>query len=174
MLDRLAILIDGGDDFVQDQESAGRQRFFSLYNEATHLIAHLYHNITDFTLDLNDPIETRVLHLGELPISQAGLASLSTNGADAAARAAPRASRSMIRRVSVDSSHAWMASKSCDASSRPLSPPLVSWHRCKYRQETIQDSSPAISECHFRIPWVPCPAWFVDRLTLIKHSSLSV
>jgi hypothetical protein len=86
---------------------AGRQRFYSLYNEATHLIAHIYHNITDFTLDLNDPIETRLLHLGELPISQAGLASVAQNGAnglipgqESGARVIPRASRSISRRVS--------------------------------------------------------------------------
>ncbi len=82
---------------------AGRQRFYSLYNEATHLIAHIYHNITDFTLDLNDPIETRLLHLGELPISQAGLASISqnnVNGQESGTRIIPRASRSIGRRVS--------------------------------------------------------------------------
>ncbi|CAF0890660.1 unnamed protein product [Adineta ricciae] len=87
-----------------EQELAGRQRFYSLYNEATHLIAHIYHNITDFTLDLNDPLETRVLHLGELPISQAGLASITQNaavgvasGQDGAPRILPRASRSIGR-----------------------------------------------------------------------------
>ena len=87
---------------------AGRQRFYSLYNEATHLIAHIYHNITDFTLDLNDPLETRVLHLGELPISQAGLASITQNaavgvasGQDGVPRILPRASRSIGRRVKI-------------------------------------------------------------------------
>lgn len=86
---------------------SGRQRFFSLYNEATHLIAHIYHNVTDFTLDLNDPIETRLLHLGELSISQAGLASVAQNaahpfipGQEVGARVIPRSSRSIGRRVS--------------------------------------------------------------------------
>jgi hypothetical protein len=86
---------------------AGRQRFYSLYNEATHLIAHINHNITDFSLDLNDPIETRLLHLGELPISQAGLASVAQNttnglatGLEAGTRVLPRTSRSIVRRVS--------------------------------------------------------------------------
>ena len=170
----MTILVDDADDFVQNQELAGRQRFFSLYNEATHLIAHLYHNITDLTLDLNEPIETRVLHLGELPIPQAGQASLSTNsangivaGADAGARAVPRASRSMVHRVSVDSSPARMASKSYDTSSQPVSPLLVSWHRYKSHPEIIQDFSPAIFECPFRIPWVPFLAWSVCRLAPI-------
>jgi hypothetical protein len=78
-----------------------------LYNEATHLIAHIYHNLTDFTLDLNDPLETRLLHLGELPISQAGLASISQNnvnglvpGQEPGGRVIPRTSRSIGRRVS--------------------------------------------------------------------------
>ncbi len=86
---------------------AGRQRFYSLYNEATHLIAHIYHNITDFTLDLNDSLETRLLHLGELPISQAGLASVAqtnVNGLgpnqETGTTVIPRASRSIGRRVS--------------------------------------------------------------------------
>ncbi|CAF2492678.1 unnamed protein product [Rotaria sp. Silwood2] len=90
-----------------DQELSGRQRFYSLYNEATHLIAHIYHNITDFTLDLNDPLETRLLHLGELPISQAGLASIAQNSGHSfpsaqevgGARVLPRPSRSIGRRV---------------------------------------------------------------------------
>ncbi|UJR37992.1 hypothetical protein I4U23_030674 [Adineta vaga] len=88
-----------------EQELAGRQRFYSLYNEATHLIAHVYHNVTDFTLDLNDPLETRLLHLGELPISQAGLATVAQNatgalisGQDGGPRILPRTSRSIGRR----------------------------------------------------------------------------
>ncbi|CAF0752785.1 unnamed protein product [Adineta steineri] len=90
---------------ASEQEMAGRQRFYSLFNEATHLIAHIYHNITDFTLDLNDPADTRLLHLGELPISQAGLASIAQNsagslipGQEAGARIIPRTSRSIGRR----------------------------------------------------------------------------
>ena len=86
---------------------SSRQRFYSLYNEATHLIAHIYHNITDFTLNLNDPLETRLLHLGELPISQAGLASMGQNttrgfmpSQEAGMRVAPRPSRTIGRRVS--------------------------------------------------------------------------
>ncbi|CAF1162054.1 unnamed protein product [Rotaria sordida] len=88
-----------------EQELHGRQRFYSLYNEATHLVAHIYHNITDFTLDLNDPLETRLLHLGELPISQAGLASIGQNsghgfapGQEVGTRVLPRTSRSIGRR----------------------------------------------------------------------------
>ncbi|CAF1403986.1 unnamed protein product [Rotaria magnacalcarata] len=83
-----------------DQELAGRQRFYSLYNEAAHFISHIYHNITDFTLDLNDPVESRLLHLGELPISQARLDSVAQNGSgqDAATRVIPRPSRSIGRR----------------------------------------------------------------------------
>ena len=80
----------------------GRQRFYSLYNEATHLLAHIDHNITDISLDLNDPIDTRLLHLGELPISQANLASVAQNGAagpEGASRGTSRVSRPMGRRV---------------------------------------------------------------------------
>ena len=87
---------------------SGRQRFYSLYNEATHLIAHINHNITDFTLDLNGPLQTRLLHLGELPISQAGLATIAQNnthgpasGPDAVSRVIPRPSRSIGRRVTI-------------------------------------------------------------------------
>jgi hypothetical protein len=79
-----------------------------LYNEAVHLIAHINHNITDIRLDLNDPIDARLLHLGELPISQAGLASVTRNAAnsletnnDVNRRAMPRASRSIGRRVRI-------------------------------------------------------------------------
>lgn len=53
-------------------------------------------------LDLNDPLETRRLHLGELPISHAGLASVSQGGAtgnDMGRRMIPRTSRSIGRRV---------------------------------------------------------------------------
>lgn len=88
-----------------DQELNGRQRFYSLYNEATHLIAHIYHNITDFTLNLNDPLETRLLHMGELPISQFGLASIgqsNTHGFipdhETGTRILQRSSRSIGRR----------------------------------------------------------------------------
>ncbi|CAF4479395.1 unnamed protein product, partial [Rotaria magnacalcarata] len=68
---------------------------------AAHFISHIYHNITDFTLDLNDPVESRLLHLGELPISQARLDSVAQNGSgqDAATRVIPRPSRSIGRRV---------------------------------------------------------------------------
>lgn len=87
---------------------AGRQRFYFLYNEATHLFAHIYHNITDFTLDLNDPLETRLLHLGELPISQVGLASIGQANAhglghnqEVGTRIISRPSRSIGRRVNI-------------------------------------------------------------------------
>ena len=94
--------------YFQNDELNPRQRFYSLYNEATHLIAHIYHNVTDFTLDLNDPLETRLLHLGESPISQAGLASIAQanaaglgSGQESGARVIPRTSRSLGRRVSL-------------------------------------------------------------------------
>lgn len=71
------------------------------------MIAHIYHNITDFTLDLNDPLERRLLHLGESPISQAGLASIgqgNVNGLgphqEPGPRVISRTSRSIGRRVS--------------------------------------------------------------------------
>lgn len=86
----------------QGEEISGRHRFYSLYNEATHLIAHINHNITDITLDLNDPLESRLLHLGELPISQAGLATVAqgtANGNDMGRRFLARTSRSIGRRV---------------------------------------------------------------------------
>ena len=86
---------------------AGRQRFYSLFNEANHLIAHIHHNITDFVLDLNDPIETRILHLGELPISQAGLATVTQaatqrpgSNQESTVRVPTRISRTIGRRVS--------------------------------------------------------------------------
>ena len=71
------------------------------------MIAHIHHNITDFTIDLNDPLERRLLRLGESPISQAGLASIgqaNVNGLgtnqDPGARVISRTSRSIGRRVS--------------------------------------------------------------------------
>ncbi|CAF0981590.1 unnamed protein product [Didymodactylos carnosus] len=44
---------------------AGRRRFYSLYNESLHLISHVYHNVTDFSINLEQPLETRDVHLGE-------------------------------------------------------------------------------------------------------------
>ena len=58
-------------------------------------------------MDLNDPLETRLLHLGESPISQAGLASIgqaNMNGfgphQEGGTGVMPRVSRSIGRRVS--------------------------------------------------------------------------